>query len=234
MLDTTNHPTMLNQTATANSLVKSYHSVNEHGEVFNKIKYVNGRPIQYRFNGQTGGFNKDEEYLPGEVATKGRVEVGETLTIQPIGFRMFKDKLFARKDDITNDLRAEDWAEIFFVNIERKVCSLMFNNSSYRALDAVMTTLAYNDRNLTQVVLTISSKQAISPKGPYYIASFKVAAATPESMKIYTEFCEDYSVYQASTVQQSAVISIASQHYPLHLFGISQEVASRILLPIAA
>jgi hypothetical protein len=225
---------MSNPTATENNLVKSYQSINEHGEIVSKIKYVNGRPIQYRFNGQTGGFNKDQEYLEGEVATKGRVEVGETLTIQPIGFRMFKDKLFARKDGNSNELIAEDWAEIFFVNMERKVCSLMFNNSSCRALEAVMTILAYNDKNITQVVLNISSKQASSPKGPYYIASFKVSPATPESIKIYTEFCEDYTVYQASTVQQSAEISLASKYYPLHLFGITQEVASRILLPIAA
>jgi hypothetical protein len=225
---------MSSQTATANSLVKSYQSINEEGEIVSKIKYVHGRPIQYRFNGQKGGFNKDEEYLVGEIATKGRVEVGETLTIQPIGFRMFKDKLFARKDDVTNELRAEDWAEIFFVNMERKVCSLMFNNSSYRALEGVMTILAYNERNLTQVVLNISCKEAKSLKGAYYIASFKVAPATSESMKIYTEFCEDYSVYQASTIQQSAQISLASKHYPLHLFGITQEVASKIFLPIAA
>ena len=225
---------MSSQSTTANSLVKSYQSINDEGEIISKIKYVHGRPIQYRFNGQTGGFNKDQEYKEGEIATKGRVEVGELLTIQPIGFRMFKDKLFARKDDNTNELRAEDWAEIFFVNMERKVCSLMFNNSSYRALDAVMTSLAYNDKSLTDVKLNISSKEASSPKGPYYIASFKVTPATPESIKIYTEFCEDYFVYQASTIQQSAQISIASKHYPLHLFGITPEVASKILLPIAA
>jgi hypothetical protein len=222
------------QPTTANSFLKSYQAVNEHGEVYSKIKYINGRPIQYRFNGQTGGFNKDQEYKEGEIVTKGRVEVGESLTIQPIGFRMFKDFLFARKDDVTKDLRAEDWAEIFFVNMDKKVCSLMFNNSSYRALDAVMTSLAYNDKSITDVVLNITSKEATNIKGNYSVANFKVTPATPESIKIYSEFCSDHTVYQASTIQKTAVISLASKNYPLHLFGITQEVASRILMPIAA
>ena len=91
---------------------KSYESIDpETGAVGNKVKYLVGNPRQYRFNGQNGRFN-----------INGTKDLGNTLEFSPMAWRIFYANLFGRKN-------RDIWAEIFFIDLENCVCSVMFNNT---------------------------------------------------------------------------------------------------------
>ena len=110
-------------------------------EQSNAIKYLPGRPRQYRFNAQTGRFS-----------INGTDDVGDSFTIQPAAWRIFEDDLFARG-------RVEIWAELFFVDSKSALSSLMFNNSSVNELYRLIERLFYDDLKLSDVILTITSEK---------------------------------------------------------------------------
>jgi hypothetical protein len=161
------------------SIVKSYQSVSTDGEITSNYNYCIGSPIQYRFNGQSGSFNR-EEYIVGDenaVIVKDRVQLGSTFTIIPIGFRFFEDELFLRKNDETKELKREEWAEVFFINDKNYVSSILFSNTSCRELKSLNSKLYYAKMSLTQVEISINPIQKKNVKGEYFVAKFKAKPA---------------------------------------------------------
>lgn len=143
-------------TANSNELVKSYQFIDDDGVITNELNYQVGKPLQYRFNGQSGMFNRTPYLYETDNVVDGRCLIGSKLVIQPIAFRMFNDSLFARKvSEGSKELRYEEWAEIFFVNDRNFVSSIMFNGTSLRALSELMGQLFYEDQKLEDTVLTI-------------------------------------------------------------------------------
>lgn len=206
---------MSNKTTTANSndLVRLYQSIDEHGEITSKYKYLPGSPKNYRFDGRTGDFN-----------IGGVKPVGKKLTLQPIAFRFMQDALFARKDDITKEIKTEQWCEVFFIDETKAVSYIMFNNSSARGLLKLVESLFYEDvvengvtRNmeLTDTVLTISSEAKKNDKGKYSVATFEFQIATPESVAEYRQLCEDFQIFSRDTITQTAEIGLYSKFYPV-------------------
>lgn len=215
-----------------NSIVKSYQSVSTEGEITSNYNYCVGSPIQYRFNGQSGSFNR-EEYIVGDenaVLIKDRVQLGSTFTIIPIGFRFFEDELFLRKNDETKELKREEWVELFFINDKNYVSSILFSNTSCRELKSLNAKLYYAKISLTQVEISINPVEKKHIKGEYFVAKFKAKPADGKLVIEYKEFSQDYPIFQENTIQQSATLTLVSDHYPVQLFGLTYNSKTGLLL----
>ncbi|MCK8495846.1 hypothetical protein M0L20_28530 [Spirosoma sp. RP8] len=169
-------------------------------EVSFSIKYLTGRPRQYRFNGQTGRFN-----------INGITDVGNSLTIQPIVWRIFTENLFARGKN-------ELWAELFFVDSANALCSIMFNNSSVNELYNLIETLFYDDLSLADVVLTITSEKKAfekeQTKGTWHLAKFGFVLADPATVAELGEFARSVDIFRADTITETAVYHLVSDTFP--------------------
>jgi hypothetical protein len=215
-----------------NSIVKLYQSVCPDGEITNKYSYIIGLPIHYRFNGQTGMVSREEYIIEDEnfPVIDGRVQIGTKMSIVPIGYRFFNDALFLRKHDNTQELKQEEWVELFFINKNNLVSSILFNNSSCRELKKFLAKLQYSNLSLTQVQLNISSVKRENVKGKYSVAEFAGKLADEKLVNEYKEFSQDYPIYQASTIKDTATLTLVSDNYPVQLFGLTYEKKTGLLL----
>ena len=174
----------------------------ETSEVTTLIKCLApGRPRQYRYNGQTGRFNID-----------GTRDMGASLTIQPVAWRVFEENLFGRGKN-------EVWAELFFVDDSSALSSIMFNNSSVNELYNLMEPLFYDDLNLADVVLTITSEkktnEKVTPKGTWFLAKFEYTKADPADIKELREYAQKNPVYRADTITATAVYALVSDTFAI-------------------
>ena len=186
-------------------------------EQLNSIRYLPGRPRQYRFNAQTGRFN-----------INGTEDVGDSFTIQPVAWRIFEDDLFARG-------RVETWAELFFVDSKSALSSLMFNNSSINELYRLIERLFYDDLKLSDVILTITSEkkvnEKITPKGTWYLANFKYIPADATAVVELAAYAQSHPIFRAETITEAANHNLVSD---LYAFGMSLPLvpmASTSLVP---
>jgi hypothetical protein len=227
---------MSNKTATANSteLVKSYQFIDNDGVVVNEFNYQVGKPLQYRFNGQSGLFNRTPYLYETDNVVDNRCMIGSKLVIQPIGYRTFNDSLFARKSSTNeNELKFEEWAEVFFVNDRGFVSSIMFNGTSLRDFSELLGQLFYADKTLEETQLTITCIKKEKGDKKWFSAVFVASEADVKLVEKYKDFSMDFPVFQADTVQKTAVIREASDYYPLHLFGLVKDFATGMILPVA-
>ncbi|CCH54462.1 hypothetical protein BN8_03634 [Fibrisoma limi BUZ 3] len=162
-----------------------------------------GRPKQYRFNGQTGRFNLN-----------GTKDMGTSLSIQPITWRIFEDNLFGRE-------RFEQWAELFFVDETGALSTIMFNNNSVNELFNLIEPLFYDDLTLADVVLTVTSEkhtnEKVTPKGTWYLAKFEYAPADPAVVAELKEYAKYHPVYRADTLSPSAVHTLIAENFAFGL-----------------
>lgn len=178
--------------------LKSFEHLNtETAEVLLRYKYIVGNPRQYRFNGQTGRFNID-----------GDADKGTSLTIQPINWRIFEENLFGRGKN-------EEWAEIIFIDDKNAVSSILFSNSSAGRLTKLVESLYYDDRNLCDVVLTITAEKKENDKGRYFVAIFKTTPAPAEQVAAYADFAAEILLYRADTFTSTAVHKHRSKFFPV-------------------
>ncbi|GAA4461871.1 hypothetical protein GCM10023189_37870 [Nibrella saemangeumensis] len=173
------------------------------GDITFTIKYLQGRPKQYRFNGQTGRFN-----------INGTTDVGTTLTIQPLAWRIFDENLFARG-------RNETWAELFFVDDKGALSAIMFNNSSVNELFNLIEPLFYDDLQLSDVVLTITSEkkknEKVQPAGTWFLARFTYKPADPATVAELREFVTSIPVYRQDTLTSTAVYHVVADSFAVGL-----------------
>ena len=178
-----------------------FSTVNEAtGQVTSLIRCLApGRPRQYRFNGQTGRFNID-----------GTRDMGTSLTIQAVAWRIFEENLFGRG-------RNETWAEVFFVDGSSALSSIMFSNSSVGELYNLMEPLFYDDMTLANVVLTITSEkktnEKVTPKGTWFLAKFAYTQADPAEVAELREYALRNPVFRADTITNTAVYSLVSDTF---------------------
>ena len=180
------------------------------------IKYLAGRPKQYRFNGQTGRFN-----------INGTKDVGTSLTVQPVAWHIFEENLFARG-------RKELWAELFFVDETDALSCIMFNNSSVNELYGLIEPLFYDGLALADVVLTITAEKKqntkVTPIGTYYIAQFDYKPATPGTKAMFEEVAQRVPVYRTDTITPTAVTSLVSDFFAYGL-DLPQTVQAQLAAP---
>ena len=127
--------------------LKYYQAIDpETGAVGNNVKYLLGNPRQYRFNGQNGRFN-----------INGTKDLGNTLEFSPMALRIFYADLFGRKNrDIL--------AELFFIDLDNCVSSVLFNNTSAQKLQTMLGQLVYDNLSLESVVLKVTSEKRTNEK----------------------------------------------------------------------
>ncbi len=170
-----------------------------------KYLYFEGRPREYRFNGQNGQFN-----LYGDrVLTDKSGRLLSSFSFQPIAYRIFEDCLFGRS------LR-ELWAELFFVDEDDCVASIMFNNTSVNELYRLLEPILYERKSLCDVVLTIKPERVQSKNDPsksWFISRFTYEPAKPERIAEMREFVRTHRVYRNETLTVSAQHKLVSQGY---------------------
>ena len=170
-----------------------------------KYLYFEGRPREYRFNGQNGQFN-----LYGDrVLTDKSGRLLSSFSFQPIAYRIFEDLLFGRS-------MRELWAEIFFVDEDNCVASIMFNNTSVNELYRLLEPILYERKSLCDVVLTIKPERVQSKSDPsksWFIARYSYTPAKPESIIEMREYIKLHRVYRAETLTVSAQHKLVSQGY---------------------
>jgi len=180
------------------SALKSYESADPlTGAVVNNVKYLLGNPKQYRFNGQNGRFN-----------INGTKDLGNCLEFSPMAWRIFYADLFGRKN-------RDIWAELFFIDADNCVCSVMFNNTSAQILQTMLSQLVYDSLPLESVILKVTSEKRTNEKvnGTYYVAQFTYFETPPESLTIQKEFATDFMVFRQDTITDAEEITFCSDFY---------------------
>ncbi|AEI50255.1 hypothetical protein [Runella slithyformis] len=176
----------------------------ETGEIIfeDKYLYFEGRPREYRYNGQNGQFNR----YGTEILTDKSNKILQSFTFQPIAFRIFDDCLFGRAG-------SEAWAEIFFIDSENTVSGIMFNNTSVQELMRLLEPLMYSRKKLTDVILTARPEKVSSKSDPsktWYIARFTYEFAEPETIQEYQEYTADRRIFRAETITPNQFLRLYS------------------------
>ncbi len=193
--------------------MKSYQKevTNAQGEVLtvNRFRYIEGEPKQYRYNSQAGQFNIDGDT---PVLDKSGKPIKE-FSFQPFVYRIFKDGLFNRSQEL--------WAELFFVDSVNCVSSIMFNGTTLDELRKLMKKLIYEGeeaKTLCDVVLTIRPERVTSKNDPtkaWYIGRFTSENAEPQTITELAEYAADFPVYRADTLKQTASYLNFSESFAL-------------------
>jgi hypothetical protein len=173
--------------------------------VMDKYLYFEGRPREYRFNGQSGQFNLyGDRILTDE---KGRMLT--SFSFQPIAYRIFEDMLFGRTV-------RELWAEIFFVDDQDCVSSIMFNNTSVNELYRMMEPILYERQTLCDVVVTVRPEKVVSKSDPsksWYISRFSYESASASRVRELREYARDHRIYRSETLTSGARHKLISRSY---------------------
>mgnify|MGYP000536533908 CR=1 FL=1 len=181
----------------------------ETGEIVLKEKYLyfEGRPREYRFNGQNGQFNRYGDHVLTDPSGRLLTE----FTFQPIAYRTFEDCLFGR-------LLREQWAELFFIDSDDCVASIMFNNTSVTEFYRLLEPILYERKSLCDIVLTVKPERITGKADPnkiWYIARFTYKPADPVRTAELTEYAKDHRIYRAETIQPSAVHKLVSENFAI-------------------
>lgn len=166
-----------------------------------KIKYFEGSPKQYRFNGQNGRFTID-----------GITDIGTTFTLLPLAYRVFDTELFGRG-------RIENWAEIFFVDEEGCLSGIMFTNNAVTEIMDLLPRLYYAGYALTDVLLTVTSEKKVTEKEKekvsWSLAKFDFKPAPVEEVARLAEFATKFPIFRQDTITPGTVYREVSDSYAM-------------------
>lgn len=149
-----------------------------------EIRYKKGSPKQYRADAKLGQFN-----------INGRTVVGESLDIHPIAYRFFRDNLFNRG--------TMEWVELFFIDEQNCLSSIMFNGYSVQNLVQLLGEMFYDDVTLTDIVLGVTweKHKNETANAVYYIANFTVVEAVSHEVKEAAKLLtKEVEIYRADTI----------------------------------
>lgn len=193
------------------SNIKSWQTVNQKtGEVISKYKYLEGHPKQYRFDAKEGVFT-----------INGREKIGNTLTFQPIAWRIFNDSILKQSE--------KQWAELFFIDESKCVSTLLFHGYSVDNIFRLIELLYYDDLTLADVVLIATAERKentkIQPKGIYHIARFSYELADTDLTKQRQQYAQDNRVYRQDTQTNPARFKTSHHYNLLPTSGTPQPIA---------
>lgn len=149
------------------------------------VMYFRGMPKQYRYDSTKGEFN-----------LHGKKVLGKTFRFHPMAWRIFDDSLFGRD-------RAK-WAEFFFVDDAGCLSTIMFNNSSVTELMDLVPQLGYDRKELSDVVLTITTDKKTNEKGSWFIAKFDYEEAPGPAVAALEAFAAAHPIYREDTITPGA------------------------------
>lgn len=158
------------------------------GEI--QIRYLKGRPRQYRFDASRGIMN-----INGETPV---TKPGKTFELIPVAYRIFKDSLF--------DYSRREWLELFFVNEKGALSCIMFHGFSVEHFMRMTQDLFYDDLKITEIKITITPEQKKITKGDnegktYYIANFEYDKADAKYLKMVSTLLDDTEIYRTDTMR---------------------------------
>jgi hypothetical protein len=179
--------------------LKPYQTLDQNtGEVVSKYRYLSGHPKSYRFDAKDGQFN-----------INGTDKLGDTLTFQPVAWRIFSDNIL--------NLGAKNWAEIFFIDDKHCLSAILFHGYSVDNIYRLIEPLFYEDLTLADVVITATAEKKentkITPKGVYYIATFSYQVASREKVQELQAFVADHKIYRHDTLTDLANIRVAHGYF---------------------
>ncbi|MBO0936447.1 hypothetical protein J2I47_07795 [Fibrella sp. HMF5335] len=164
------------------------------GEVVSKYKYLEGHPRQYRFDAKEGVFN-----------INGVTKIGQTLTFQPLAWRIFTDNILK--------MGTKNWAEIFFIDAQDCVSAVLFHGYSVDNIFRLIEPLYYDDMTLADVVITATAEKKentkIQPKGIYHIARFSYEFGNTERTQELKAYAETRKFFRQETLTDVADVRTA-------------------------
>ncbi len=195
----TNQITAASEDNALSTALKPYQTVEDStGEVVSKYKYLEGHPRQYRFDAKQGKFN-----------INGQQDLGDTLTFQPVAWRIFSDDILS--------MGRKNWAEVFFMDDKDCLSAILFHGYSVDNIYRLIEPLFYEDLSLADVVITATAERKentkITPKGVYYIASFAYQIAEKAKTEQLQAFAKDHPIYRRETLTDTCEIRVAGGFY---------------------
>ena len=154
-------------------------------ETMKNCLYLEGNPRQYRANAKEGIFNLE-----------GNQPLGNRASLHVLAFRIFEDVLFGKPNV---------WAEVFFIDEQGKLSSMLFNSYSAKNFQDYQRKLFYESVPIEQVVTDISwvGKTVVlddGKKANYHIAQFSVQEVLEaEVCEVVSEFTRRNKVYREAT-----------------------------------
>jgi len=178
--------------------IKSWQTINgQTGEVISKYKYLEGHPRNYRFDAKEGVFSID-----------GKHKIRRSLTFQPIVWRIFTDSILGQP--------AKQWAELFFIDEQKCVATILFHGYSVDNILRLIEPLYYDDYTLANVVLTATAERKentkIQPKGVYHIAQFRYELADTDLIRQRQEFAQENAIFREDTVTGTARFRLSHRY----------------------
>ena len=167
------------------------------GQIVSQVKYMKGSPRQYRFDAKKGSFN-----------LYGNIEAGKTLTFQPIAYRLFKDDILG--------MGLKKWIELFFIDPENCVSSILFHSYSVQEFQNLLEQLIYSNLAVTDLVFTVSGSEKKNTKinATYYIAQWSYHPADAATTAQLKEFAETVPLYRADTFTEACEILLMQNYTP--------------------
>lgn len=171
------------------------------GLVGSIFKYLEGHPRQYRFDAKKGIFN-----------INGVEEIGQTLSFQPIAWRLFTDDILK--------MGRKKWAEIFFIDSLNCVSVILFHGYSVDNIYRLIEPLYYADLSMADAVITATlvkkENTKIQPKGVYFLAEFTYKNAPTPTDDALRSFVADTKLFRLETVTKTAeTTTTVNYHSPL-------------------
>lgn len=168
----------------------------ETGEI-RPLKYRVGSPRPYRFDAGKGQVNREGQ----ETITKS----GEPFSFIPVAGRFFNDNLF--------EMGRKKWAEMFFVNQNGILCSILFHTYTVDSLQEIESDLFYDDLQIQSVILTVKPEEKTSKKldeatqkpMKYYIGKWSFEPAKPEVLEAMKAMISNQDIYQRETFKPTAI-----------------------------
>jgi hypothetical protein len=165
------------------------------------ITYLTGYPRQYRFDASRGIFN-----IGGtDVLTKK----GETMSIVPIGYRIFFDNIL--------NYGPRKWVEFFFLNGSMNVCELLLHGYSVENLMQMFQKLYYDKLNLCEVELIIKPVEKLnkSINSKYFMAEFDYKPLETELKDAIVAHTEGLTLFRSDTYTDKALTELALNYTPV-------------------
>ncbi|WP_212768260.1 hypothetical protein [Larkinella sp. C7] len=169
-------------------------------QVVSIVKHLDGHPRTYRFDAKEGTFDVESAIVQSKMTE---------LTFQPMAWRIFYD-------DILN-MGHKNWAELFFIDKQACVSSILFHGFSVDNIYRLIEPLFYDDLLLSDIVVTVTAERRentrITPKGVYYIAKFTYKLADTKKTQQLQRYAKTYNIYRQETVTDVAQVKTSFNFY---------------------
>ncbi len=135
----------------------------------NGIVYFAGSPRQYRADCKAGIFKIGETDM-----------LGNSLTMEVLGYYPFKDKLFGYP--------YQPWIEVFFIDKDNAFSNILFKTESITNFIELMRKLALNSQTISTQIVTAKTAKRSSEQGTYYAVEFTATDNKVERIQQLLEF----------------------------------------------